>query len=80
MADTGPRAHAQLAGFDRSFHRTGLITLPNASRPIMIRKKTKDTKRKNATRIDSTLIRCAGSSPKMTVWGTRNLRLGMKDR
>ena len=57
IADTGPRAHAQLAGFDRSFHRTGLITLPSASRPIMIKKKTKDTKRKNATRIDSTLIR-----------------------
>ena len=46
----------------------------------MIRKKTKDPKRKNATRIDSTLIRCAGSSPKMTVWWTRNLRLGMEDR
>ena len=46
----------------------------------MIRKKAKDTKRKNATRIDSTLIRFAGPSPKMTVWWTRTLRLGMKDQ
>jgi hypothetical protein len=56
IADTGPRAHAQLAGFERSFHRTGLIMVPNASRPIMIRKKTRDTKRKNAPRISASML------------------------
>ena len=56
IAGTGPRAHAQLAGLDRSFHRTGLIMVPNASRPIIIRKKTRDTKRKNAPRISANML------------------------
>lgn len=56
IADTGPRTHAQLAGLDRSLHRTGLITVPNASRPIIIRKKTRDTKRKDAPRSSASML------------------------
>jgi hypothetical protein len=56
IADTGPRVYAQRAGLDRSFHRTGLIMVPNASRPIIIRKQTRDTKRKNAPRISASML------------------------
>jgi hypothetical protein len=42
---------SQPAGLGRSLHRPGLITVPNASRLIMMRKNTTDMKRKNALRI-----------------------------